>query len=115
MGQNRLSYVAAFRANQFQRNAMMQAGIKKSSTSVAHIPHNEVECMSLRCQFGHCFGGATINNIAAVAVDRSVPATPANRAILTQLPPSNSGGCVSIVTVTVNPAPRAHSWRCDLQ
>src|SRR5262245_42623686 len=43
--------------------------------------------------------GATINNIAAVTVDRSVPAAAANRAVLTQLPPSNSGGCVSIVTV----------------
>src|SRR4030095_6631742 len=91
--------IAALRATQFQRNAMKQAGAKKNSTSAAHIPHNEVECASLRCQFGHCFGGSTINNIAAVTVDRRVPAAAANRAILTQLPLSNSGGCASVVTV----------------
>jgi hypothetical protein len=78
---------------------MKQAGIKQSGTSVAHIPHNELECPSLRYQFGHCLGGSTINNIAAVTVDRTVPAAAANRAMLTQLPPLNSGGCVSIVTV----------------
>src|SRR5262245_28019913 len=77
---------------------MKQAGIKKRSTSVAHIPDNEVECPSLRYQFGHCFGGSTNNNIAAVTVDKSAPAAAANRAILTQLLPSNSGGRVSIVT-----------------
>src|SRR5262245_64905291 len=106
MGPNRLSYVAAFRAIQFQKNAMKQAGIKKSSTSVAHIPHNDVECPSLRYQFGHCFGESTINNIAAVKVERSVPTAAANWAILTQLPPSNSGGCVSIATAKSKPRRR---------
>jgi hypothetical protein len=106
MGPNRLSKsifrlrcLAALPATQFQRNAMKQAGTNKNSTHAAHISHNGVECLSLRCQFAHCFGGSTINNITAVMVDRSVPAATANRAILTQLLVSNSGGCVFIVTV----------------
>ena len=106
MGPNRLSKsifrlrcLAALPATQFQRNAMKQAGTNKNSTHAAHISHNGVECLSLRCQFAHCFGGSTINNITAVMVDRSVPAATANRTILTQLLVSNSGGCVFIVTV----------------
>src|SRR5262245_28144571 len=95
----RLRCVAALRTAQFQRNAMKPAGTKENSTNVAHKPHNEVECLSSRCQLGHCFGGSTVNKIAAITVDRSVPAATANRAILTQLPASNSGGCAPLVMV----------------
>src|SRR5262245_35763695 len=81
---------------------MKPAGTKKNSTNVAHVPHNEVECLSLRCQFGHCFGGSTVNKIAPVTVDKSVPVATANRASLTQLLASNSGGSVFIVALHPN-------------
>ena len=47
------SFSAPLRATQFQRMAMKQPITTKGVVHTANAVHNEVECVSLRCQFGH--------------------------------------------------------------